>query len=269
MAPSGEARSGYTVQMFVVDVSKEMGNTRIVDLPDGPNGEKRTKEITNLQWALQFVKLKIQEMIYNGRKTDQCGVIVFGAEETKNVINDQGGGYESVVEYIPIGTPNAGTLAKLDELTASTEYGDPLDALIVGLETQSRYLGNKKTWTRKIYLLTDGQGPIEVEDWEMTADKMNEWKVHTLIAGVDFDQEDEDYEFVEEDKPHQKRENEKFLRKFVERLETGNIGTLAFALQEVAKPEIKASRSTLSPTVLRLGDPNGKPDEAWEILVKT
>ncbi len=48
--------------MFLVDVSRSMGNTRTVELPDGPNGEQRTKEMTNLQWSLQFAKLKIQEM---------------------------------------------------------------------------------------------------------------------------------------------------------------------------------------------------------------
>ena len=49
--------------MFLVDVSKSMGKTRIVELPDGPNGEERTTEMTNLEWSLQYAKLKIQEMV--------------------------------------------------------------------------------------------------------------------------------------------------------------------------------------------------------------
>lgn len=49
--------------MFVVDVSRSMAKTRTVELPDGPHGEARTKEMTNLEWSLQFVKLKIQEMV--------------------------------------------------------------------------------------------------------------------------------------------------------------------------------------------------------------
>ncbi|KAI3621834.1 ku family dna [Moniliophthora roreri] len=261
-------RAGYTVTMFVIDVSKEMGNMRTVELPDGPNGEQRTAGITHLEWALQFVKLKIQEMIYNGRKTDQCGVIIFGSEETDNIINDGDGGYDNVCEYIPIGTPNAGTLAKLDQLIASDLYGDPLDAIIVGIETQQRYL-EKKKWTRKLYVVTDGQGPIELEDWEMTVDKMNLYEIQTAIVGVDFDQDDDDYHFVEEDKTNEKRQNEKFYHQFCERLQHGNIGTLAFVLQEVARPDMKITRSTLSPTVLRLGDADNTPEEALEILVKT
>lgn len=49
--------------MFLIDVSPSMGNTRAVELPDGPNGKKQTREMTNLEWSLQFVLLKIQEMV--------------------------------------------------------------------------------------------------------------------------------------------------------------------------------------------------------------
>jgi hypothetical protein len=61
-----------------------------------------------------------------------------------------------------------------------------IDALIVGVETQDRYLGNKKTWTRKIVLLTDGENPIEIEDWEATIDKINALKIRLVIMYVSF-----------------------------------------------------------------------------------
>ena len=44
--------------------------------------------------------------------------------DTNNIIHDKNGGYEHVSEYISIGQPNAGTLAKLDELRASETAGD-------------------------------------------------------------------------------------------------------------------------------------------------
>lgn len=50
--------------MFLIDVSPSMGTLRSVELPPTPNGEQRTTEMTNLEWALQFVKLKIQEMVH-------------------------------------------------------------------------------------------------------------------------------------------------------------------------------------------------------------
>ncbi|KAI0358783.1 hypothetical protein OH77DRAFT_1105096 [Trametes cingulata] len=117
-------RAGYTVTMFLVDVSPSMGKMRQVSV-SGPDGkDTETIEMTNLEWSLQYVMLKIQEMIFNGRKTDKCGVILFGSEETNNVINEENGGYEHVSEYVPIAQPNAGTLAKLQALEPSTVAGD-------------------------------------------------------------------------------------------------------------------------------------------------
>lgn len=49
--------------MFVVDISPSMGKTRSVLVSSDPNGEERTVEMTNLEWALRYVKLKIQEMV--------------------------------------------------------------------------------------------------------------------------------------------------------------------------------------------------------------
>lgn len=49
--------------MFLVDTSPSMGAIRTVNLPPGPNGEEQTTDMTSLEWALQFVKLKIQEMV--------------------------------------------------------------------------------------------------------------------------------------------------------------------------------------------------------------
>jgi ATP-dependent DNA helicase 2 subunit 2 len=49
--------------MFLVDVSSSMGTMRTLELSSGPNGEPRTKQVTHLQWSLQFAMLKIQEMV--------------------------------------------------------------------------------------------------------------------------------------------------------------------------------------------------------------
>jgi hypothetical protein len=52
-----------TATIFIVDVSPTMGRTRTLELPAGPNGEFNTKQVTHLQWSLQFAMLKIQEMV--------------------------------------------------------------------------------------------------------------------------------------------------------------------------------------------------------------
>lgn len=49
--------------MFIIDVSPSMGDLRTVELPPGPDGEPRSIEMTNLEWSLKYVKLKIQQMV--------------------------------------------------------------------------------------------------------------------------------------------------------------------------------------------------------------
>ncbi|KAF8736633.1 hypothetical protein AX14_014210 [Amanita brunnescens Koide BX004] len=257
-------RAGYTVTMFLVDTSPSMAKTRIIDLPPGPDGEERSSETSNLEWALRFVKTKMQEMIFSGRKTEKCGVVVFGSEQTKNIVNDNNGGYDNVYESIEIAQPNSSTLTKLDTLRPSTVAGDPLDALIVGIETQDVFLAKKKTWTRKIVLVTNGESPIEMEDWEAVIKKMNALDISLTIIGVDFD--DPEFPYEEPDKSVIKRTNEKFYHTFVGSLKNGVVGTCAFALQEIMRPDIHYVKSALMSTVLRVG---GNTDEAIEIPVKT
>ncbi|KAF8480890.1 SPOC domain-like protein [Russula ochroleuca] len=259
--------AGSTATVFLVDVSPTMGVMRTIELPPGPNGESRTKQVTHLQWSLQFAMLKIQEMIFNGRKTDQCGVILFGTEETVNIVNRADGGYDHVTEFIPIAQPNADTLAKLAALQASNVSGDPVDALIVGAETLSNYLRTKRSWTGRIVLLTDGESPIQIERWELIAKKLNSFNFRITIIGVDFD--DDEIDFHEEGKSHIKRENERFFHKFTASIPNSIVGTLSFALEEVRKPEVKETRSSLMANILRLGDPENNPLEALEIVVKT
>ena len=47
--------------MFVVDLSQSMAKTRTVEVPSDDGIV--TIEMTNLEWGLQYVKLKIQEMV--------------------------------------------------------------------------------------------------------------------------------------------------------------------------------------------------------------
>jgi ATP-dependent DNA helicase 2 subunit 2 len=155
----------------------------------------------------------------------------FTSTDTDNIINERNGGYDNVSEYISIGQPSATTLSKLDLLEPSEVVGDrrsllffpqtfayashtAIDALIVAIETQAEYLSSKKTWTRKIVLLTDGENHIEIEDWEATVKKMKALNVHLTIMyvssyrgtsltrsyfrGVDFD--DDELPYHEENK---------------------------------------------------------------------
>ncbi|KAF7310439.1 Ku domain-containing protein [Mycena chlorophos] len=260
-------RAGYTVTMFVVDIGPTMAKTRTHDA----EGNELPQEITNLQWGLQFVKLKIQEMIFNGRKTDKCGVILMGSTKTRNILNKaMKDGYEHIEEYIKIDQPNPATLAKLDALETTDETGDALDALIVAMETQEDFLASKKTWTRKMVLVTDAETPIEVDNQlKPTVKKMNAYGISLTIVGIDFDAEDEDFQYEEEDKSDIKRENERFFQELVSKLDDGIVGSCAYALREIARPDVKITKSVLMGTTLRIGDMHTRPEEALEINIKT
>ena len=52
----------------------------------------------------------------------------------------------------------------------------------MAIEAQGTYLMSKKTWTRKMVLLTDGDGPIEVQDWEDIASKIDDLGIHFNIV---------------------------------------------------------------------------------------
>ncbi len=49
--------------MFLVDTSLSMSKTRQVEIPGANGDDSEVIDMTNLEWSLQFVQLKIQEMV--------------------------------------------------------------------------------------------------------------------------------------------------------------------------------------------------------------
>lgn len=120
---------------------------------------------------------------------------------TSNIINERNGGYENVEEVFSIAQPTANLLSKLDSLSPSNVKGDgkscptlchvssltlpiAMDGLIVAIQTQAEYLGKKKSWTRKIVLLTNGECPFEPEHWEAAVQKMDDFGVSLTVVSV-------------------------------------------------------------------------------------
>ena len=65
------------------------------------------------------------------------------------------------------------------------EDNDPaIDGLIVGIQTQEEYLAKKRTWTRKMVLITDGENPVITSDWQDTASKLDELEIKLAIVSV-------------------------------------------------------------------------------------
>ena len=49
--------------MFLVDVAPSMGKVRPLQMAGTRAGETETVEMTNLEWSLQYVMLKVQEVV--------------------------------------------------------------------------------------------------------------------------------------------------------------------------------------------------------------
>jgi hypothetical protein len=63
-------------------------------------------------------------------------------------------------------------------------FDTAIDALIVAIETQHVYLSSRRTWTRKIVILTDGESPIELDEWENTAQAVNDRNIILTVVYV-------------------------------------------------------------------------------------
>ena len=59
-----------------------------------------------------------------------------------------------------------------------------IDGIIAAIDAQAVYLKSKPSWTRKMVLVTDGQSPLELDSWEMTADKIKELNIQLSILYV-------------------------------------------------------------------------------------
>ncbi|EJT98868.1 SPOC domain-like protein [Dacryopinax primogenitus] len=245
-------RAGYTSNIFVIDVSPSMGEPMFPAEDSGSPEEGYG--LTKLEWALEYVIRKIQEFIFTERKTEECGVILFGTDTTNNKVNDEHDGYENIVELVPLSAPTTKIIDMLRTVKPEGTIAEPLDALIVAIQTQSLHLGNKKAWKRRITLVTYGETECNFDDWDRTASKLGELEIKTSIIGVGFD--DEEDGFVEEGKSKVKQVNEEFWHKFISHLPEGlgMVGNISLAIASLSSPQLKSTQSTLASTWMRLGD---------------
>ncbi|THX45952.1 putative Ku family DNA helicase [Aureobasidium pullulans] len=120
---------------------------------------------------------------------------------------------------------------------SSTDVGDVV--AIHMIETVTR----KLAYTRKIVLVTNGNGSIDTDGLDLITSKCKEDGIELVILGVDFD--DAEYGFKEENKDPTKAPEES----------NGLYGTLGFAIDEMVIPRMKTVRPVHSyKGYLTLGD---------------
>ncbi|GAT19913.1 ATP-dependent DNA helicase II subunit 2 [Aspergillus luchuensis] len=206
--------------VYIVDCGKSMGERR------------HGREVTDLDWAMQYVWDRITGTVATGRKMALIGVL----------------GLRTDGEFL---MPDIRSLS--DRIKPSkTNKGDAISALVLAIQmiiTQCKKLKYK----RRIVLVTNGQGPMNPDNLSEITKKIKEDNIELIILGPDFD--DPDYGVKEEDKDPRKAENEALLRSLAEDCD-GAYGTLEQAVAELETPRVKSTRITASfKGHLQLGNP--------------
>ena len=226
----------------------------IIDLGQSMGRQRHGREQSDLDYSLRYFYDKVTNIVFTGRKTLLVGVIGLRTDKTKNHMQAEGG-YENITVIQGIQNLQMEELRRLpDQLrTSKTDSGDALSAVILGVDMLMKHCRNLK-FTKRLYLITNGTGPLDADDIEQTAGMIKQNGIQLTVLGVDFD--DPEYGFKEENKPHQKRDNEKALKRLTD-LSEGVYGTMDEAIEGLARPHVKLTKPV--PTYkgqLRLGDPN-------------
>ena len=227
--------------VYIVDVGASMGK------------QSHDRDVTDLDWALEYVWDKITTTVATDRKTALVGVIGLNTDGTQNELED-----EEAYQHISVFQDLKQTLMPdLRELKANlkptkTDSGDAISALVIAIQMITTHC-RQLQYLRRIVLVTNGLGPMDTSDVDNIIEKVKGDKMELIILGVDFD--DSSYGFQETDKRPRKAMNEKALNELAEGC-NGVCGTLAQAIDELSTPRLKTIRPLNSyKGYLTLGNP--------------
>ena len=154
--------------VFVVDVGATMA--RMVP--------PRTE--SNLDYALRYVYSRLGDMAATSRKTLCAGIVALRSRTTDNSMGDEAG-YEHISVLQGLGPVSLDRLKELqaavgeitkDGVEGMEMRGDAVSATIVAVDMIDRFT-KKQRWTRRVCLVTDGEGAMDADDGEAVAEKMN------------------------------------------------------------------------------------------------
>lgn len=226
--------------VFIIDLGRSMG------------AKRHGREKSDLDYSLQYVYDKLSNIVYLDRKGLFVGILGFRTDKTSNAMQDEDG-YDNINIIQPIQNMLMPELRGLpDGLRVNqTDDGDALSAVILGVHMLMQHCRQLK-YTKKLYLITNGTGPLDPTDIESTAAQIKQNNIQLTVLGVDFDHAE--YGFKEEDKPFQKQENEKALNQLAS-VSGGTYATMAEAIEGLQQPYKKLTKPIPSyKGQLRLGD---------------
>ncbi|CAG9972215.1 unnamed protein product [Clonostachys byssicola] len=230
----------------------------IIDLGSSMAQSNHGRSESDLDWSMRYVWDKITDTVAANRKTLCVGVVGLRTDETNNKLQEDEG-YENISVLQELGPMGMTALRDLQSSIgpSTTSTGDAISAIVVAVDMMATFT-KKLKWTRKIYLVTDGQGAMDADDVEDIAKKINDSNIQLTILGVDFD--DEEYGVKEEDKPPQKAENEQTLKTLANACTDGVFASIGEAIDQLDTPRVKSVKPYKTyDGSLTLGDPEKFP----------
>jgi ATP-dependent DNA helicase 2 subunit 2 len=194
--------------VYIVDQGQSMGECH--------NGRVES----DLDFGMRYIWDAIATTMSAGKASWSIGVVGVRTDETNNPLEEDEG-YQHISIMKHLGPMEMSHLRELQSRIrpSHSEDGDAISAIVVGVERVAEFTtlktGKMGKYARKLVLVTNGLGTMDGEDIESIAERINECEIELVVMyvlsnwtllslmflprGIDFD--DEEFGFVEEDKP--------------------------------------------------------------------
>jgi len=155
--------------IFIVDLGESMGTAN--------NG--RTE--SDLDWSMRWVWDKLTTVVAASRKTLNVGVLGLRTDDTRHALQDEEG-YENITIIQDLGPLTMNGMRKIQESInpSETSTGDAISAIVIAIEIINNFTKQLK-YKRQIFLVTDGQGPIDGDEIDEIAKKLTESGIELTV----------------------------------------------------------------------------------------
>uniref|UniRef100_A0A8C4R5A7 X-ray repair cross-complementing protein 5 n=1 Tax=Eptatretus burgeri TaxID=7764 RepID=A0A8C4R5A7_EPTBU len=134
-------------------------------------GHGSLQEESHIELAKKVITLFVQRKVFAESK-DEVALVLFGCEETRNLLAEEGDGYRHVVVQQPLQLADFALLEYVQSLRSSTLQADFLDALVVSMDVLQRSSG-KKFEKMCICMLSDLSSPADTDNLDIIVANLN------------------------------------------------------------------------------------------------
>lgn len=156
----------------------------VIDLGKTMAASHSGRAESDLDWSMRYVWDKISNTVAASRKTWTVGVVGLRTDETSNAMQEDIG-YENISVLQELGPMTMTSLRDLQKSVkpSDTRDGDAISAIIIAVDMIDRFTKQLK-YQRRIVLVTDGRAPIDGDDFDDIASKVNDSNIELVVLYV-------------------------------------------------------------------------------------